>query len=144
GVVGFVALSSPQSRPTFDVASLKPSPPPRGDTYNANLGTIRGGEVTLTNATLVDCIKFAYGLVSDVQMDGPDWTKSKEVRFDVVAKAAPNTPREQLLLMLGTLLDERFHLTMHTEKRAFGHYVLVVGKGGSKMQETERDPATSK
>jgi len=139
----WAAWSGAQSTPTFEVASLKPSPPPRGDTYNANLGTIRGAEVTLTNATLVDCIKFAYGLVSDEQMAGPDWTKSKAVRFDVLAKAAPTTSREQLLLMLRELLTERFHLAMHTEKRTFAHYALVPGKGAVKMTETARDPATS-
>ncbi len=129
--------------PAFDVASLKPSPPIAGDTYNANLGSIRNGEVALTNATLVDCIKFAYGLVSDEQMAGPDWVKSKNVRFDVLAKAPPSTPRDQLLLMLRTLLNERFHLAMHTEPHNFAHYALVLGKNPPKMHEVERDPATS-
>lgn len=132
-----------QAAPSFDVASLKPSPPPPGDTYNANLGSIRNGEVALTNATLVDCIKFAYGLVSDEQTAGPDWVKSRAVRFDVLAKAPPSTPREQLLLMLRTLLSERFHLAMHSERRAFHHYALVVGKNGPKLHEVPRDPATS-
>jgi uncharacterized protein (TIGR03435 family) len=129
--------------PSFDVASLKPSPPPPGDTYNANLGSIRNGEVALTNATLVDCIKFAYGLVSDEQMAGPDWTKSKSIRFDVLAKAPPSTPRDQLLLMLRTLLTERFHLAMHSDRRAFSHYALLVGKNGPRLHEVPRDPATS-
>jgi len=143
--VAGVSLSRAQSPapPSFDVASLKPSPPPPGDTYNANLGSIRNGEVALTNATLVDCIKFAYGLVSDEQMDGPDWVKSKKVRFDVLAKAPPSTPRDQLLLMLRTLLNERFHLAMHAERRAFAHYALVVGKNGPKLHEVPRDPSTS-
>jgi uncharacterized protein (TIGR03435 family) len=148
-----VLIHAPQSRaqsqagaaagPAFDVASLKPSPPPPGDTYNANLGSIRNGEVALTNATLVDCIKFAYGLVSDEQMDGPEWAKSKRVRFDVLAKAPPSTPRDQLLLMLRTLLTERFHLAMHAERRAFPHYALSIGKNGPKLHEVPSDPATS-
>lgn len=143
-LAALLPLTTAQSTPAFDVASLKPSPPPPGDTYNANLGTIRNGEVTLTNATLVDCIKFAYGLVSDAQMAGPDWTKSKAIRFDVVAKAPPATPREQLLLMLRTLLNERFHLAMHTENRAFAHYALVTGKKGPKMREVSFEPGASK
>lgn len=134
-------LGYAQSQPAFDVASLKPSPPPRGDTYNANLGSIRNGEVALTNATLVDCVKFAYGLVSDEQMDGPEWVKSKSVRFDVLAKAPPTTPRDQLLLMLRSLLNERFHLAMHTERHNFAHYALVVAKNGPKLHEVTRDPA---
>jgi uncharacterized protein (TIGR03435 family) len=148
-IISLVLMYAPPSRaqsaagPSFDVASLKPSPPPPGDTYNANLGSIRNGEVALTNATLVDCIKFAYGLVSDEQTAGPDWVKSKAVRFDVLAKAPPSTPREQLLLMLRALLTERFHLAMHSERRAFHHYALMVGKNGPKLHEVARDPATS-
>jgi uncharacterized protein (TIGR03435 family) len=130
--------------PVFDVASLKPSATiPPGQTYNANLGTARLGEVTLTNATLVDCIKFAYGLASDEQISGPEWAKSKEVRFDVVAKAPPQTSRDQLLLMLRNLLAERFHLAMHPQPRAMFHYSLVVGKNGPKLHEVTPDPLNS-
>lgn len=127
---------------TFDVASLKPSAPVI-DLYRANLGTIAHGEVTLTNATLVDCIKFAYGLASDDQMDGPDWTKSKAVRFDVLGKAPAATPRAQLLLMLRTLLADRFHLVMHTDKRRIPHYALAVAKNGPKLEEVQPDPGGS-
>jgi uncharacterized protein (TIGR03435 family) len=128
------------AQPSFDVASLKPSPPIEGDTYTADLGTVRpGGEVTIANGTLTDCVKFAYGLVSDDQVAGPDWVKSKLVRFDIIAKAPPSTPREQLLLMMRTLLAERFHLQIHTESRAFAHLVLTVGKDGPKLREPQPD-----
>lgn len=148
-VFALARVASAQSGPAFDVASLKPSRPVGlGENYSANLGTARKGEVILTNATLVDCIKFAYGLVSDDQMDGPDWTKSKEVRFDVLGKAAAATPREQLLLMLRALLAERFHLALHTERRKIPHYALVVAKNGPKIEhnveEVPPDPAASK
>ena len=138
----FLAAAPCASAQAFDVASLKPSAPVV-DLYNANLGTIAHGEVTLTNATLVDCLKFAYGLASDDQMDGPDWTKSRAVRFDILGKAPATTPRDQLLLMLRALLAERFHLAMHTEKRRIEHYVLVVAKTGPKLEEVQPDPGGS-
>ena len=139
-----LALLAAAAEPSFEVASLKPSPPiPLGQNYNANLGTARFGEVTLSNATLVDCIKFAYGLASDEQVSGPEWVKSKEVRFEIAAKAAASAPRDQLLLMLRSLLAERFHLVMHTEPRPMFHYALVVGKSGSKMKAVVPDPANS-
>src|SRR3954453_6720087 len=75
---------------TFDVASLKPSAPPAGDLISINLGRIANGEVTLSNARLSDCLKFAFGFTTDEQIAGPDWIKNKEVRFDIIAKA----PRE--------------------------------------------------
>jgi uncharacterized protein (TIGR03435 family) len=141
----FILLASVAcAQPSFDVASLKPSPPLEGDLININLGTARNGEVELSNASLSDCLNFAYGLVSSDQLAGPDWIKSKVVRFDIRAKAAPSTSREQLLLMLRTLLTERFHLQFHTEQRSFAHMVLTVGKNGTKLKEVTPDPATAK
>jgi hypothetical protein len=36
-------------------------------------------------------------------------------RYDVIAKAAGNPPRDQIVLMLRTLLAERFKLAVHYE-----------------------------
>src|ERR1043166_4239312 len=85
--------------PTFEVASLKPVPLIPGN-YNANLGTARHGELTMTNVTLSDCLRYAYGITNDAQIIGPDWIRNKEVRFHITGKAAPDTPTDQLLLML--------------------------------------------
>ena len=55
----------------FEVASVKPvqlSPGP----YRANLGTARHGEVTLTNTTLSDCMRFAFGITNDSQDRRPN------------------------------------------------------------------------
>jgi uncharacterized protein (TIGR03435 family) len=128
------------AQPAFEVASVKQSVPvPPGENYRANLGSAFNGRVQVTNGTLADCIKFAYGLVSDDQLAGPAWIKSKEFRYDVDGRAPAGATRDQMLLMLRTLLDERFHLKMHTESRAFGHLVLTVAKEGSKMKEVPDD-----
>ena len=39
--------------------------------------------------------------------------------------------------MMQTLLAQRFHLTIHRETKEQSVYALVVGKGGSKLQEVE-------
>jgi len=44
---------------SFEVATVKQSPPPAGDKIFMNLGNIRNGKLTLENATLSDCLKFA-------------------------------------------------------------------------------------
>jgi uncharacterized protein (TIGR03435 family) len=105
----FGATASGQ-RPEFDVASLKPVILDGVDTYTANLGTFRNGVLTQTNTTLAECIRFAYDISSDDLLSGPDWIKNKGVRFDILAKTAPDTPRSQALLMLRTLLEDRFKL----------------------------------
>ncbi len=134
-----------QTRPAFDVASVKPNAPvPAGQNININLGTLRGAELSLGNATLSECIRFAYGLVSEDRVAGPAWIKDREVRFDILAKSHAGESRESMLLMLQSLLEERFHLAMHREQRRISHYALVVAKGGPKMTQVEPDPARAR
>jgi uncharacterized protein (TIGR03435 family) len=102
----------------FEIATVKRSPPPEGDRININIGGVRSGMLTFGNASLSDCLKFAYGLVSDEQLSGPDWIKSKEVRFDIVAQIPSGTARGQLPAMLQSLLKERLGLALpFTHKR---------------------------
>src|ERR1700735_326260 len=91
-------LASAQS---FEVATLKLSPPPKGNdiNININIGTARNGRVTLTNATLGDCLKFAFELVSDAQLSGLDCISSGAIRFDIDGRSSADTSRDQLLLM---------------------------------------------
>src|SRR5262244_2285515 len=105
-----------QQQPQFEVATVKLSPPvPLGTPLPINLGSFRNGTVMLTNTTLSECLQFAYGLVSGAQIAGPDWIKSRDVRFDIVGKTGPDVARDQALLMMQNLLDERLKLSMHHE-----------------------------
>ncbi len=123
--------------PMFDAATVKPSAPIQGDLYNINTGKIVHGVVTLGNATLSDCLKFAYSLTTDAQLIAPEWASAKgRAIFDVTGKAPAETPQEDLLRMLQGLLTERFQLVLHTEQREMKHYELVVGKNGPKMHES--------
>ena len=72
-------------RPEFDVATVKVSPPASGDSIVINLGRAVNGKVELSNATLSDCIKFAYGIASDAQLAIPEWINSRStIRFEIV------------------------------------------------------------
>jgi uncharacterized protein (TIGR03435 family) len=122
--------------PAFDVATVKMGGPVVNGLININTGRILNGVVTLANATLSDCLKFAYSLTTEEQIAGPDWINQKMVRFEVTAKAAAETPQDQLLLMLQGLLKERFRMTLHTEQREMAHYELVIGKNGPKLKES--------
>jgi uncharacterized protein (TIGR03435 family) len=129
-------------KPVFDVASVKASPAvPAGQNININLGTVRRGEVSLGNATLSECIRFAYGLVSESQVSGPDWINDRETRFDILAKSSPDVPRELALLMLQSLLADRFKIELHREQRRIAHYALIVAKSGSRLRVVQADPA---
>jgi uncharacterized protein (TIGR03435 family) len=122
--------------PAFDVATVKMGGPEVNGLININTGKIVNGVVTLANATLSECLKFAYSLTTDEQIAGPDWINQKAVRFEVTGKAAPQTPPDQLMLMLQALLKERFQIAMHTEQREMQHYELVIGRNGPKLKES--------
>jgi uncharacterized protein (TIGR03435 family) len=127
--------------PAFDAATVKMGGPVVGDLIYINTGKILNGVVTLANATLSDCLKFAYSLTTDQQLAGPDWINQKMVRFEVTGKASPETPPDQLMRMLQALLKERFQIAMHTEQREMQHYELVIGKNGPKLKESTVGPA---
>jgi uncharacterized protein (TIGR03435 family) len=135
-------MQAPQ--PAFDVAVVKISAPITGDTYNINTGRIVHNVLTLQNATLSDCLKFAYSLTADEQLAGPEWIRDKHYRFDVTAKALPGSPDDQLLLMLQALLKERFQMTVHRAQQVVPHYELVIGKYGSKLKESTVGPDEAK
>jgi uncharacterized protein (TIGR03435 family) len=131
------------ARLQFEVASLKPGQPIPGDKIYTNLGSISHGTLTLTNTSLADCLRYAFGLTSNDQLSGPDWIKSKVVRFDIVAKAPADTPLDQIRLMLQTLLTERFRLALHREQKELSYVALVIGKKGQKLQEAIPDSDAS-
>jgi uncharacterized protein (TIGR03435 family) len=136
-----MAVGQDRPRPEFEVASVKPVDLSKlGDTISMNIGTVRREEVTFGNATLNDCIRFAYGMPSDAQIAGPDWIKSKEYLYDIVAKGVPGASREQLQAMMQTLLAERFKLVTHREQKVMSHYALVLAKDGPKVKPVKEVP----
>lgn len=141
GVLIGAAAAAWGQRPEFDVASLKPVVLDGADTYTANLGTYRNGVLAQTNTTLAECIRFAYAITSDDLLSGPDWIKSKMVRFDILAKTAPGTTREQALLMLRSLLEDRFKLVLRREPRVLSYFALTASGGMHKMQPAQEPPA---
>src|SRR5262249_5685006 len=132
-VIAFVAAQTPPGS-EFEVATVKRvAPGPPGQPITINLGTFNNGRVTFGNVTLSECIQFAYDLMSDSQVAGPEWIKDREVRFDIVAQASPETRREQVVVMVRALLAERLKLAAHEEKRELPFLALTVAKNGPKM-----------
>ncbi len=137
-VVGATALLSQNpARPSFEVASIRPSapgPPPQGVAAGAR---IDGAQFRTTYLTLKDYIGVAYRLKL-YQISGPDWIGTD--RFDVAATLPDGTLPAQIPSMMETLLEERFQLKLHREKKEFPIYALGIAKGGLKMTEAPRLP----
>ena len=129
-----VATAVYAQQPQFEVATVKVLPPvPLGTPLPVNLGSFRNGTAMLANTTLSECLQFAYGIVSDAQIAGPDWIKTRGVRFEIVGKTGPDVSRDQALLMMQNLLTERLKLSLHHEPREMSFLALVVAKNGPKL-----------
>jgi uncharacterized protein (TIGR03435 family) len=56
--------------------------------------------------------------------------------YDIGAKADHAVAREQVRLMLQTMLADRFKLSLHHESKVQAVFKLLVGKGGPKFKES--------
>jgi uncharacterized protein (TIGR03435 family) len=117
-------------RPAFDVASVKPCQHLVGPDYNNQL-TYSPNGFTARNVTLKRLIAEACNLQLD-QIFGPGWINQNE--YDIDARTAEVATREQMALMLRTLLSERFNLKEHSEMREMRVYELVTGNSGPKIR----------
>jgi uncharacterized protein (TIGR03435 family) len=82
----------------------------------------------------------AYDL-KDYQFSGPGWADS--TRFNISAKIAPGTTKEQFQEMQQNLLADRFKFTFHREKKEMAEYELVVVKGGPRFKESVKSPPSA-
>jgi bla regulator protein blaR1 len=132
-------------RPSFEVATIKPSSParvPHGapNMYSESGGTARG------------LVADAYGLpvgAEDRVLGGPAWIDHK--RYDIEAKIPdalfaemqkmpPKDYFNQILLMEQSLLADRFKLKVHFETREMPIYELIVAKDGPKLSPAKETP----
>jgi uncharacterized protein (TIGR03435 family) len=100
------------STPSFEVASIKRSARPLG---GGSIGVQPGGRFSAINMPLTRLIEVAYGVREPQVIDAPDWVKNET--FDVNAKPAGEVTRAETLLMVRSLLAERFKLVLKTEQR---------------------------
>jgi bla regulator protein BlaR1 len=135
------AQSGPAIRPTFEVAWVKPYKDDGVGPRNSHTSYGPQG-VDLGARPLAFIIGEAYnfpvGRVSTPGLlrKGPIW-ESLTQGYDIVAKADHAVPKEQLRLMLQSLLAYRFKLTLHREAKTGPVYKLVIAKGGPKLEESQ-------
>jgi uncharacterized protein (TIGR03435 family) len=115
------------------VASIKPSAPGTiRKPEKGGPGTSQPGQIEFTSTSLKSLISRAYAPLP-YQLEAPPWVDDE--RFDIVAKIPAGTRRDDLPLMLQSLLEERFLIQVGHRSRDMKAYALTVGKTGSKMQE---------
>jgi uncharacterized protein (TIGR03435 family) len=137
--IGFAQQAPPPApRPSFDVASVKPSGPDDSLMYRLQ----PGGRYLATGLTLKMLIANAYSVPNFVISGGPGWRDSD--KYNIEAKVGGPLPpwpdsNKELALMLQSLLEDRFKLAVHRETREETVYQLEVAKGGAKLRMANAD-----
>ena len=128
-------------QPAFTVASVRSN---ASGIVGMSMRILPGGRFTATNFPLQRLIKRAYGVQTLQVVGGPDWIEDAD-RFDIAATfdaeelagwnrwLQRDNPR--VMLMLQTLLAERFKLQMHVEAREFQYYALVLARPDGQLGE---------
>lgn len=132
-------------RPSFEVASIRPSPP------DEQPGRMVGPDRFVARVTTVkEMLMYAYGLGFDGELSGgPHWIATDtftieatpgRAQADELSKMSRDDRDEQMRLMMQSLLEERFGLKVSFEKKDLPVYELVVAKGGLKCPKDDSSP----
>jgi uncharacterized protein (TIGR03435 family) len=128
------------SRPVFDAASIKPNT----TTNSPGWTRFEPAGINIQRASVASLISTAYRIPGSLVSADPRMRDLFAARYDIIAKAEHEVPKDQLALMLQTLLADRFKLTLHRENKLQPVYKLVIAKGGPKLRESQgpqtRDP----
>jgi uncharacterized protein (TIGR03435 family) len=137
--------------PSFDVISVKPSPPDGLSKSNFPLGPgdvyVRtGGLFSAQGFPLVTYLYFAFKVLgndmSAVSAQLPGWVMND--RFDIQARTDGNPAKDakdQMRLMMRSLLAERFGLKSHYEARQAPIFAVALAKAGKMGPQLQRHPA---
>lgn len=122
----------------FEVASIRPNKSTARPSSNIPMGpgriyTPHGGIFSATNVSLIEYIGFAYNMTESqtdyLAQHVPDWVTTEG--FDISARAEGKPSKDQLRLMMQSLLADRFKLAIHKEDRQVPVLALVLAKPGT-------------
>jgi uncharacterized protein (TIGR03435 family) len=146
-MAGALAAQQPKSppEPRFEAVSIRALPPnvPRILIPADFTPVLPGGKYINSRAALHYMISFAYDVKAPIMrrlIGLPDWAKKHPYAVsaapgqDFPALPAAENDR-QVRLMMRTMLEDRFHLKLHTEIRQETVFFLDVTKSGFKFME---------
>jgi len=113
--------------PSFEVATIKPTPPDAQCKYLS----LRGRQFSTCNTSLTDLLSYAYGVHAKQLIGLPPWAATD--KYDLAGEPdAPGAPNEkQTKSMVQKLIAERFKLAFHYDKKDLSVFAITVAKTGS-------------
>lgn len=139
-ILALAATARGQTRPEFEVASVRIVPPGNNsESYMPTIEVQPGATLRIYNRRLDEIIMLAYNIGAR-QIQGPRWLTEPTTdpnavtRYEITAKVPADAKKEQVPLMLQKLLEDRFKLKVHREEQTVQVYALEVAKDGHKLQ----------
>jgi bla regulator protein blaR1 len=123
-----------ETQQKFEVASIKPGAP--GMMHSVQI-QITGGRFTASGVSVKLLIQQAYGVRNFQIAGGPGWIGSDTFDINAKSESGAKMDQEGVKQMLQSLLADRFQLKFSRDTKEMPIYTLVVGKGGSKLKESE-------
>jgi uncharacterized protein (TIGR03435 family) len=131
-----------QGQLTFEVASVKSDQSDGAATSRFALGPgdafAPGALFSATNQPLIVYLRFAYKLGQTDLLVLPGWVY--EERFDIEARAPGSPTKDEMRLMMQSLMAERFQLHTHTERQTQSVFHLMLAKAGKTGPQLQRHP----
>src|SRR5690242_11661333 len=118
-VIPVLCQTTAEKRPSFEVATIKPSDPGQRE---SRIGNMPGGRLVVRGVPVMAMMTFAYVVRNFQITGGPGWISTD--RWDIEARAEegsvgppvippdPNKPNP-MAVRLQSLLEDRFQLKLH-------------------------------
>lgn len=143
-LAGRTALLSAQTTvaASFEAASVRRNksndPPSSRFPLGPGGGYTPGNLFVAQNQPLIAYLRFAYKLGQGDLLDLPGWVYTET--FDIEARAAGKPTKDQMRVMMRSLLADRFQVTTHTEKRTKPVFELVLARSQEPGPQLIADP----
>ena len=139
----------------FEVASVHENKDPFGPSNpissNFPLGSTplyshNGGRLSIKNMSLAEVIGFAYHLTGMqnnyiVYPQLPIWAQTERINIEAHAEAGSEPTKDQMRLMVQSLLADRFKLAVHTEIKQTPVYAIRMIEPGKLGPQIKPHPA---
>jgi uncharacterized protein (TIGR03435 family) len=129
-----VLLAQQTPRPNFEVASIKES---KTGEHSGGVYFSPGGHLSAKNVPLHFLIANAWHVKSFQITGGPGWFDT--TTWNIEAKGEGNPSPQQIMLMLQSLLEDRFQLKVQRRTVQHETYSLLAARTGAKLKATTKD-----